>query len=153
MLKCMKITDGGYFFELIFDISNVIGKLQVHLQESTGELDQRLNAFSARRSPWFSHWAPPARNSHKTHTNLRLWKPFRPNCFGGVAGSNKLGLTKAKPRGAFLLHSNKFTFPPTSPHSHPHSQSQSLFPAETRVKSIHLVSASTEWRPGGWVGG
>ena len=48
----MKITDGGYFFELIFDISNVVGKLQVHLQESTGELDQqRLNAFSARRSP------------------------------------------------------------------------------------------------------
>ena len=36
----MKLTDGGYFFELIFDISNVVGSLQVHLQESTGELDQ-----------------------------------------------------------------------------------------------------------------
>ena len=57
---------------------------------------------------------------------------------------------KSQARAAFLLHSNKFTFSPSSRHSHsPGSkcaQSQSLFPAGP------ISSKEWQWRPGGPVG-
>ena len=68
--------------------------------------------------PWFSHWAlrkPPARNSHKSES----LKAFQTQLLWRLGA--QISPDKSHPRTAFLLHSNKFTFSPTSRHSHPHS--------------------------------
>ena len=68
--------------------------------------------------PWFFHWAlrkPPARNSHKSES----LKAFQTQLLWRLGA--QISPDKSHPRTAFLLHSNKFTFSPTSRHSHPHS--------------------------------
>ena len=108
--------------------------------------------------PWFSHWAlrkPPARNSHKSES----LKAFQTQLLWRLGA--QISPDKSHPWTAFLLHSNKFTFSPTSRHSHPHSPCSLKMCSKPKFifswnsgKTVHLsashVRKSSDNRPVYW---